>query len=135
MIAYGPNRLDSIGFLGEASFMVFAAKNGWQVYAGFGNTACDFIADTGKELIRVEVKCSTHEQFIRSGKYYKICRVDPSKFDYLFVHTSIAQYWIPADKCTPDASGGMQLPVPRNYDESRGVLRRYSEYRISDEAG
>lgn len=89
------------GLRGEAAFLDFAARQRWSIFRGLdGHEPYDYIVDIGGTLIRVEVKWIGAQQLADSGYYYVTAtKLDARRFDYLFVATPFAQYWIPAAEC------------------------------------
>ena len=89
------------GLIGETRFIQWASEQGWQIYRGLdGHTPCDYIVDTGSDLIRVEVKRMESEQHTEKNYYYVTAtKLNVDRFDYLFASTPVGDYWIPADVC------------------------------------
>lgn len=119
--AHPPTRTHLTGLIGEARFIEFACKQGWYLYRGVdGHTPCDFIADTGECLLRVEVKRLESVQRT-DGNYYYCCmtKFDSSRFDYVFVSTPNGDYWIPAEACP---RGTLSI-------KHRGEIRTRTVYR------
>lgn len=116
--------------IGEARFIEWASQQGWDLYRGLdGHTPCDYIADTGEKLLRVEVKRMESEQSTQGNYYYvtatKLNRVN---FDYLFASTPVGDFWIPADKC-PQVTLSIKV-TGGHYERNITAPGKYEVYRV-----
>jgi hypothetical protein len=122
------------GDIGELSAMQWLAARGATIAVPVGRSEhWDFVAELGDELMRVQVKTCT---FTRNRKWeVTICTrggnrswsgvaklLDPSRFDYLFVHVGDGRRWfIPAARL----AGGTKLlldgPKYSEFEVDRGI--------------
>lgn len=118
------------GMIGEGRFVAWASSQGWHLYRGMdGHTPCDYIADTGSGLIRVEVKCIEAVQKAAYNFYYCTCtKIDRNKFDFLFISTPSGDYWIPASEVPVTLSIKQRGEV---YEGSRSAPGKYEKYLVS----
>lgn len=68
------------GVWGEALAIAWLADRGYEVFCGFGNTSCDFLALRDGLVTRVEAKVS---HGFRAKMH--VNSIDPAKFDLLLV--------------------------------------------------
>jgi hypothetical protein len=121
------------GDLGERSAITYLLDLGWPVFLPIGHSPdIDLVTDFGDGAVRVQVKTST---VFRNGRWDVtvatrggnrswsglVKRLDPSRYDYLFVLVGDGRRWfIPA--ATVEGGCGVRLGGPK-----------YSQYEI--EAG
>ena len=119
-----------IGSVGDGHFIAWASVQGWHLYRGFdGHSPCDYIADDGVNLLRVEVKRIESVQHTHNNYYYvTITDYDPGFFDYIFVSTPRGWYWIPSNAC-PRKTLSIKV-VGDVYDRNITRPGKYEPYRI-----
>ena len=118
------------GMLGEAHFIAFASRRGWEVYRGMdGHTRCDYVVDVGGRLLRVEVKWIAAEQHSHKNYWYVTAtKFKTSKFDYLFAATPYGCYWIPKEVCPKQT---LSIKVPgAPYQRKISRPGKYEVYRV-----
>lgn len=71
------------GNWGEAVAAAWLLRQGYELFKGWGNTSCDFIAARDGELIRVEVKIASITKYGRKV----VTAVRHGTFDWLLVVT------------------------------------------------
>jgi hypothetical protein len=115
------------GDIGEAIAASWLAQSGYGVWIPFGHSPdCDLIAQKDGELFRVQVKTST---VFRNGRFNvsvatrggnqswsgRVKRLDPNKYDYLFVLVADGRMWfIPAGEV--GGGSGILLGGPKYAD-------------------
>lgn len=123
-----------VGMVGEGRFIAWAAEQGWHLYRGLdGHTPCDFVVDTGSEMLRVEVKrCETPLRSQDNYYYHTLTKMDSAQFDYLFVSTPHGDYWIPSSSCGRTAVS--IKVVGEEADYVRNITRpgKYHPYKIGE---
>lgn len=124
-----PHPSHSVGMVGEGRFIAWASAQGWHLYRGLdGHTPCDFVIDTGSEIVRVEVKrVEAVQESDRAYYYCAITKLDTDRFDYLYVSTPQGDYWIPAKDCPASTLSIKQLGT-----YSRSITRpgKYEVFRV-----
>ncbi len=113
--------------IGDSDFLAFAAGHGWHVYKGFnGHEPCDYVVDTGTEVLKVEVKrIESLQQSERNYYYCLVTKYDYKKFDYMFVSTPTGSYWIPASECPRDT-----LSIKQVGGEYQRNITRPGKYEV-----
>lgn len=134
------------GDLGEVSAMEWLTGKGATVLIPFGNSPhFDLVAEMDDRLLRIQVKTSTQEVqtpdgHLRNVVAVRTCggnrswsgvvkRLDPSRFDFLFVLTARGRRWfIPS--AALDAQSAMNLGGPKyaEYEIERGQPIRDSVF-------
>lgn len=120
-----------VGMFGDGSFIQYASSQGWQIYKGFnGHEPVDYVVDIGDQLIKVEVKRLESVQ-VSANNYYYCCvtKFDSKRFDYMFVSTPEADYFIPASACPKDTLSIKQ--IGDTYQRSITRPGKYEVFRVS----
>jgi PD-(D/E)XK nuclease superfamily protein len=116
------------GDIGELSAMEWLASKGAHIYLPVGHSPdVDLIAEVGDQLLRIEVKTSTHRNkrgrwdvmiATRGGNQSwsgLVKHFDPSRCEYLFVHVGDGRRWfVPTGAL--DCCSGMTLGGPKYSD-------------------
>lgn len=115
------------GMVGDAAFITFAASQSWNIYKGFnGHEPIDYVVDTGDALLKVEVKRLESVQISANNYYYcVVTKFDSKRFDFMFVSTPEADYWIPASECPKDT-----LSIKQIGDEYQRSITRPGKYEV-----
>ena len=125
-------RSHSVGMVGEGEFIAWASNQGWHLYRGMdGHTPCDFVADTGHGLVRVEVKrCETPLLSDKNYYYHMLTKLCTDRFDRLFVSTPHGAYWIPAAE-VPGTALNIKVVGPEEmYVRNITKPGKWHDYRV-----
>lgn len=127
-----PRASHHVGMVGEGHFIAYAAAQGWHLYRGLdGHTPCDYIADTGEGLKRVEVKRVEALQETCGAYYYvTVTKLDTNRFDLLFVSTPDGNYLIPVDQCPKNTLSIKQQQGPDAYKRDITRPGKYEAFRV-----
>lgn len=120
------------GMTGDADFISYAASMGWSIYKGFnGHEPVDYVVETEKGLVKVEVKRVESTQITDNNHYYvTVTKFNSKKFDYMFVSTPQGCYFIPASQCPKDTLSIKLFMDPEYYDRKITKPGKYEVYRV-----